>query len=323
MMTPYPCLIVGLGQIGMGYDLEQDGSTYILTHARAISLHPSFKLVGAVDPVEELRGKFEKYYKCPAYKSIDKAMLDLEPQIIIVAVPTNMHLSVIENVLSFKSTKVILCEKPLSHDLNDANKIVYACQDKSVKLFVNYIRRSDPGVKKIKNRFDRDEIISPVEGVVWYSKGFLHNGSHFFNLLEYWLGQYEGATLINHNDSIERKDVDVNAKVYFSKGNINFIPLTEKNISYYSVEIYSSSGRLYWGQSDEILWQSAETKPSYNRHLNELSNMIEIIPTEMNKYQWNVFNELALALTDRTNVLCDGEVALETLESMYQVFKRK
>ena len=25
---------------------------------------------------------------------------------------------------------------------------------------------------------------TPVKGVVWYSGGFLHNGSHFFNLLE-------------------------------------------------------------------------------------------------------------------------------------------
>ena len=45
----FSVLIVGLGQIGMGYDLHHDVNNQIYTHARAFSQHPDFYLIGAVD----------------------------------------------------------------------------------------------------------------------------------------------------------------------------------------------------------------------------------------------------------------------------------
>ena len=52
------CLVIGLGQIGMGYDLDCDPNTSVYSHARAISLHPDFELVGAVDLSQLLRSTF-------------------------------------------------------------------------------------------------------------------------------------------------------------------------------------------------------------------------------------------------------------------------
>ena len=56
-MIAKDCLLIGLGQIGMGYDLLLDDQ-FILTHAKAISLHKDFNLVAAVDTSNELRKKF-------------------------------------------------------------------------------------------------------------------------------------------------------------------------------------------------------------------------------------------------------------------------
>lgn len=51
-------LIIGLGQIGMGYDLHLDPTLHIYSHARAFSLHSDFDLLAAVEPDEQKTGGF-------------------------------------------------------------------------------------------------------------------------------------------------------------------------------------------------------------------------------------------------------------------------
>ena len=41
-------LVLGLGKIGMGYDLGLDPNVYALTHARAFQQHPDFQLAGGL-----------------------------------------------------------------------------------------------------------------------------------------------------------------------------------------------------------------------------------------------------------------------------------
>ena len=54
------CLIIGLGQIGMGYDYKLVNKSVIYTHAHAIEKHPKFNLIGGVDNSEEKKILFEK-----------------------------------------------------------------------------------------------------------------------------------------------------------------------------------------------------------------------------------------------------------------------
>lgn len=67
-------LIVGLGQIGMGYDFELDPKDYVYSHARAFSLHPEFHLVGGVDPDEKQRHGFVIGYRSAAFVDVETAL---------------------------------------------------------------------------------------------------------------------------------------------------------------------------------------------------------------------------------------------------------
>jgi hypothetical protein len=60
-------LLVGLGRIGVGFDIGLDGQKHISTHARAFSLHPKFQLIGGVDPDLQSRQMFERNYQCKAF----------------------------------------------------------------------------------------------------------------------------------------------------------------------------------------------------------------------------------------------------------------
>ena len=169
---PEKCLIVGLGQIGMGYDLNIDPSKAVYSHARAFSLHPAFELCGGVDPSATQRSVFESHYGQPSYRDIERALKAEMPSVVVIALPTMLHGAAISTVLLHSTPKVILCEKPLAYDLGDARNMVAVCERAGVSLFVNYMRRSDPGAAEVKERIESGAIVLPIKGVAWYSKGF-------------------------------------------------------------------------------------------------------------------------------------------------------
>ena len=317
------CLVIGLGQIGMGYDLALDPAKIVYTHARAFSEHPSFKLVGAVDPEKKQRNLFKQHYGQPAYPTIASALKVQKASVAVIASPTAQHSLALKEVLALSSPKLILCEKPLAYDLVEARKMVEACQSAGVKLLVNYMRRADPGAIEIKERIESGQIATPIKGVVWYSKGFLHNGSHFFNLLEFWLGAFIKAKILDTGRLWENQDPEPDVQVEFEKGKVVFIAAWEEAFSHYTIELMSPSGRLRYEQGGKVIaWQSTQADASFSGY-EILQNEPELVINGMNRYQLNVADELANALADKLHTLSTGKQSLATLEAMHQIINQR
>ena len=81
--------LIGLGNIGLMYDLERSNS-YILTYAKAIHKLKNIKFVGAVDIDKKKRSLFEKKYKITAFKSLSELFLNSLPDILIISTPTKL-----------------------------------------------------------------------------------------------------------------------------------------------------------------------------------------------------------------------------------------
>jgi len=176
-------------------------------------------------------------------------------------------------------------------------------------------------VIEIKERIDSGKITTPIKGVVWYSKGFLHNGSHFFNLLEYWLGPFHDAILLDKGRSINDFDSEPHVQVTFANGTVDFIPAWEEHFPYYTVEVLSPGGRLYWGQGNHMTWQAAEPQTGQDRQ-KSLAAKGEQISTDMTRYQWNVADQLAKVLSGEAGSICSGTEALGTLRAMHQILEQ-
>jgi len=317
---PEKCLIIGLGQIGMGYDLKADPANAVYSHARALSLHPSFELLGAVDPSPTQRSLFERHYGHPSYADIESALEAGAASVIVIASPTEKHSESLNAVLHLKP-KVILCEKPLAYGLAKGHKMVEDCERAGIKLFVNYMRRADPGVIEVKKRIDSASILAPIKGNAWYSKGLLHNGSHFFNLLEFWLGAYVKANILDAGRLWDNKDPEPDVQVEFERGKVVFQAAWEEAYSYYMIELVSPSGRLRYEQGGEcITWQSPHADSNFLGY-NILQTIPEVIPNGLNLYQWHVFDQLAASLAGNYTTLCTGRQALTTLEAINQIIK--
>ena len=164
----FSCILIGLGDIGLNYDLHRDQSKYIQTHSRAFFLNSGFDLQGGVDINSDACDTFTKKYNVKSFNIIEEALNEIKPDLVILAVPTSFQLE--NRRLSCFVPKSILCEKPMGENLQDGKKIVSICKEKDVSLYVNYIRRCLPESMEIKRQIDGDLDKCPLNSGVWYSK---------------------------------------------------------------------------------------------------------------------------------------------------------
>jgi predicted dehydrogenase len=217
----------------------------------------------------------------------------------------------------------VLCEKPLAYGLEEAREMVAACESAGVTLLVNYVRRADPGVIQIKSLIESGHIAGPIKGVVWYSKGFLHNGSHFFDLLEFWLGPLVQAKLLDAGRQWGDQDAEPDVQVEFERGRVVFMAAWEESFSHYTVELLSPSGRLRYEQGGEsIAWQCTQAHPTIEGY-QVLQTPPAMLPNGMSRYQWHVAEQLARALAGKPHTLNTGRQSLATLEAMHQIINQR
>ena len=317
------CVIIGLGQIGMGYDFDLTGESAIYTHARAIAIHPEFRLVGAVDVSPGQRTRFEQRYGVPAFDQIETALRQLQPNVVVIATSSESHAAILGKVANACRPKLVLCEKPLAYELDEARGMVEMSEKAGIDLFVNYIRRTDPGVVEIKRRIDSGEISSPVKVNAWYSKGILNNGSHFLNLLEFWLGDISAATIINPGRLWDNDDPEPDVEIQFDLGTVVFRAAWEESFSHYCIELLSRSGRLRYDKGGEAIeWQSVHADPNFDGY-RILAEPGEVIANGMGVYQWHVYDQICKHLAGVATTLCTGRQALKTLEAIDLIIRQR
>jgi predicted dehydrogenase len=314
-------VLVGLGAIGMGYDLCHPAFDRVCTHARAFNLHRAFGPLVGVDVDADRRRIFDATYGGPSYGSLEETLEKLAPSVVVIATPTASHLDTLIQVLEHSTPKALLCEKPLAQDPFDAQTMVATCEERGVSLYVNYMRRSDPGVNAFKSMIERGEISTPLKGVVWYSKGLTHSGSHLVDLMRHWMGPVERTTLVRAGRRWEGRDPEPDFVFEYSQGSISFLAANEECFSHCTVELVARNGRLRYEQGGErVEWQTVIDDPDFagNR---VLAKRGDPLPADMARYQLHVVNQLALALEAKNAALCTGRAGLETLRDVYRVIE--
>ena len=152
---------------------------------------------------------------------------------------------------------------------------------------------------------------------------FLHNGSHFFNLLEFWLGPSVKAKILDAGRLWDNQDPEPDVQVEFELGKVVFIAAWEESFSHYTIELLSPSGRLRYEQGGEsISWQSTHVDPNFSGY-EILQSVSEMVANGMNSYQWYVAEQLANALADKPHSLSTGRQSLATLEAMHQIINQR
>lgn len=307
-------LLLGLGNIGMGYDFEAPSGTHVLTHARAFHEHSGFTLAGGVDADPLKRERFQTCYGAAAFADIDSALASVQPDIVVIATPTASHRNVVEDVLRIHKPQAIVCEKPLAYELADARAIVAACAAKACALYVNYMRYSEPGALAVKQRLLDGDIDVPVKGVVWYSKGVFNNGSHFLNLLQSWLGEVLEVRVYDSGRCWDGIDPEPDFHVSFSRGGVTFLAAKEENFSHYTIELVAPNGRLRYEQGGALIQWQAAVDDLLCAGYTVLETSENTIKSDYARALWHVAEQLNLSLQGKSAHICSGNEALSTLE---------
>ncbi len=305
-------LIIGLGRISLGYDLTLNSLTSIQTHARAFSLHNAFKLVGGVDPDPEKRKLFEKNYSCTAFHSLEDSLKQTNPSLVVIAVPTTSHYKTILDLLRQYTPQAILCEKPFTNSYNHAKHIASICESRNVEIYVNYIRRSDPAVLEIKKRIQTGYINKPIKTFVWYSKGLFNNGSHFINLMQFWLGDFIFSQPLSSTREYPEGDIELDVKLSFKYGDVIMLSAWEEAYTHYSIELLCRNGRLrYERGGDKVYWNKLELDPTLEGY-RFLATSHETISSDMQRYQYNVADQISKSISGKDSFICNANQALTT-----------
>lgn len=193
----YRAAVVGCGLIGSEFS---DTVTVpgVWSHAAAYVECPGIDLVAICDSDESRLARCAQRWKVPLQYSDFTAMLNsAQPEIVSICTPDATHAAFIREALAHGAVRAVLAEKPLAVTLAQADELMALATAHDKVLAVNYSRRFAPGFVRLQSLIANDALgdIRSVSG--FYTKGVLHNGSHWFDLARFLVGAVTCVTGIN------------------------------------------------------------------------------------------------------------------------------
>lgn len=314
-------IVIGLGNIGLGYDFDNASKAFIATHVKALVFHPNFELIGGVDSNIDMRSRFNKKYNITAYENITDLPKNSKIDFAIISTNTQNHFDSFVKILENIKPRLILCEKPLSQNIEESRKMIDLAKRANVILAVNYIRQYDVGFRTLINKINFGEIGFPIKSCIWYRKGIFNNASHMINLLNSFLGKVLDVDIISYGRLFDGWDPEPDLRIKFDKGEAIFLCGNEEDYSYGQMEIYGSKGKILLDKDGNLfLWKTERNKMFKDYVFLESKPMT--IETDTGRYQYNVLENINDFFNKNSEIFCDGYKALETMEILNLITKK-
>jgi predicted dehydrogenase len=318
-MRCFPAAVVGLGNIGLGYDLGSNDAARVATHARAFAHHPGYRLVAGIDPDPAARALFEQHYQAPAFADIGAILAaGVQPEVWSIAAPTLLHSQVFFDVIALRPV-AILCEKPLAACVAEAEAMVTAATECGCALAVNYMRRFEPGVLSLRRLLADGALGEIYKGCAWYSKGLLNNGSHVIDLLAFLLGDAGEVQVLESGRTWAGHDPEPDVRLAFGAARIVLLAAREECFSQFAIELVGTGGTVrYADGGHRIEVRRALSDPALPGY-RMLAGETEALPTELKRYQWHAVDALHRHLSDGAPLNSSGDTALATLRTVDRI----
>lgn len=193
----YRAAIAGCGLIGSEFS-DTTRLPGIWSHAAAYAACPDTELVAVCDQdATKLDRCGERWNVASRYRDFAQMLDAQRPEIVSICTPDASHYALIRTALGHPAVRAVLAEKPLALNLEQVDELVKLAATRDVVLAVNYTRRYAPGFERLKELIAVGALgtIQAVSG--FYTKGALHNGSHWFDLANFLLGPVSRVIGIN------------------------------------------------------------------------------------------------------------------------------
>ncbi|WP_371362964.1 Inositol 2-dehydrogenase/D-chiro-inositol 3-dehydrogenase [Sporomusa rhizae] len=257
-MSNYKAAVIGLGKIGLTYDLDPKRERPS-SHVLAYEFNPAIKLVAATDKIKEQELTLHKLApEVKFYQSVSELLQNNEIDVISICTPPSHHLSAIQQVLQNSAAKIIFCEKPLVGSLEEVTKLKQLLQDTGCHLIPNLSRRWNSGMKRVKDTISSGQYGELQKIHVRYTRGIFNTGAHLFDLLHWWVGKIDRVRILNRIETSADSDNDPSFSFIFKIGDaVTGFAEAFNDSQYYLVEIdlYFSKGKISFRNSgDDVLY---------------------------------------------------------------------
>lgn len=216
-------------------------------HAEILADHSAgAKLVAVCDVNESRVHAFAQKYKVPAFRDITGMMRSGSIDAVTVLTPSGLHASHVEELARFG--QAIVVEKPMALSLEDADRMIAACDRYGARLFVVKQNRFNRPVIALKEALEAGRFGKLVMGTIrvrwcraqsyydadgwrgtWaYDGGVLANqASHHIDLLEWMMGPVDSVAAISSRALARIEAEDTAAAIMrFQNGAIGIIEAT-------------------------------------------------------------------------------------------------
>lgn len=306
---------------------------------------PHARLCAVCDTNFERAQKAGTAYDVPSYDSLE-AMLDGSPDIDVVDILTPSGLHAEHAVIAAGRKKHVIVEKPLALTIPDGERIIAACRDAGVKLFVVKQNRFNVPIQHLRDAVRAGRFGKLVMGTVrvrwcrtqeyydqdawrgtWAMDGgvIVNQASHHIDLLTWLMGDVESvfAYTTTRLVNIEADDTAV-AVLRFTSGALGVIEATTgtrpKDLEG-SISILGAHGSVeVGGFAANVMktWQFSNPEPDDQMIL---QGSCENPPSVYGFGHKRCLNEIVRCLREETSETVDGEEGLRSLtliNAMYE-----
>jgi hypothetical protein len=285
-------LLVGCGNMGGGYDLEDPGKVW--THAKAYSLRKNIELTVFDEDKARARRLADEYNanvlpelneeNCRAY------------HLVSIATPTTTHFNYLEKVLKCK-VPVVICEKPVVSEANETHQLEKLYQSSTSKVLVNYIRRFQPGYNTAKERIlQLQKQQSPRGFIVKYRRGFLNNASHAVDLLEFIFESpfdFKNFQCTSAEFDAFEYDPTLTGSCLYLDCPVGFVGIANTSYAIFEIELFFSSSKVVICHSGNEIRYYYDDNGNWSERFNERQTalldayMLPVVDEAINLYNGN------------------------------------
>ena len=266
----YKALVIGCGNIGAGYDFENDK---IITHAKAYYCNPSFSF-SVFDANKLLAEKIGKQYNCGLLDEVNENTI-ASFDCISICSPTDTHAAYLQMALAAK-IPLVICEKPVSNDETALARLSELYNNGNSKVLVNYVRRFQPAYSLLQQDITAILVTEKLTHLlIKYQRGFINNCSHAIDLVEFLLNKKLDLQQIYKYGAVNdhfANDPTLSIAAKWNEAVVHIIGLSNVQFGFLELELCFESSRVLIkdaGQTVEIYCLPDKSKTNTLQQLNK------------------------------------------------------
>jgi predicted dehydrogenase len=244
--------ILGCGRVA-GSHADPARRDLALCHAAGYRDAPGIQLSACCDAdLGALRAFAHRWSVPQTFSDLETMVRRARPDVLSICTPTALHG---RHLLAAFDAGVptVLLEKPVCYNSAEARELLDRARQSCTIVTINYFRRFDPAVARLRTRIQRGEMGAPQRVGVLYNKGLLHNGSHFVDLIRCFFGEFDRVRTLRARDLVDG-DMDADLDCEMVSGlPVAFHCLDHQAYNLAEMDILLEGGRVRITNSGRII----------------------------------------------------------------------